>query len=193
MGSCLNAQPLSSTELDLLHEVLEIEILDNLKHKTERKKIWVRPDLNYICLPRKNGPNDLKAFRQQLGLTMNGINPIPSDSLYMETHFKYNFGDSGLDKEWDYAMKRAYVEKMYYNCQATIHLSKRSFKSRKIKFRKKNFNTWGYGNPIVLNNGEFVIFNMGFVCGTLCSESGTVIYQKVDGKWVKLRTLVIMS
>jgi len=192
---CFSSKSIEVTnqeEIDLVLEVIELDLINQSSVIEEKDKTkWINQRIGYLCLS-----NEMKSFMEYIRTSLqnnnkNSVTHLNSDSLNVEEYIKQELSYLGLDTLWNYDIKLEYASKMF-SCKEPLKVRNWDFDHKMIKCRNSNFKTWNYSNPIVLKN-EYIMFSKGYVCGSLCSYSEIVIYRKVDGKWIKLPGLALIS
>ena len=176
-------------EEKLIMEVLELDILEA---NDPNKRIWVNSNLSGSSYWKEGEVVTVTGLRKFSESYRDGDYGHLSDSLFVEKFCSDYLGLVDVDTIWTYSEKLDILQKLFTPCPS-LQLKNAYFKNKKISCRKKTFNTWNYGNPVVVKNGEFVILRKGKVCGTLCSYSGFVIFQRKNKKWVRIPSLIMVS
>jgi len=182
-----------SVEVKIILEVIELDLLNQAPvYGSNNRRKWVINEIKYDCLFGETEFSMESMLKHFLGTRKDTAIHANNDSLYIEQYINKQFSYSGVDTLWNYETKLEYLLTKY-SCNETIKLKNNYFKSKKIKCRNSNFKTWVYSNPFVLNNGEYVIFEKGYHCGSICGYAGRVIYRKIDDQWQQLPGIMLVS
>lgn len=109
----------------------------------------------------------------------------PPNADYLFPNLEYEFKELNeiefTSKDFEYFDKQEMDSKR-------IELSDEIFGSRKSNVSIETKKTYVYFSiPIFNSNKDIAWIQTGLVCGSLCGEGRTLILQKKNGKWIKMK------
>lgn len=109
----------------------------------------------------------------------------PPNADYLFPNLEYEFKELNeiefTSKDFEYFDKQEMDSKR-------IELSDEIFGSRKSNVSIETKQTYVYFSiPIFNSNKDIAWIQTGLVCGSLCGEGRTLILQKKNGKWIKMK------